>query len=150
MKYVVQPLLSQSTALNVFTMHLFLDYLSGCLFCNRGIFRIFALTLKLFPQINLISNEYLGSSWHTIFKFWKPLNNNSVTFFLAFKKDGGSITEKQIKKTSQWGYANGRSRLYYYCPAVSLIHLYFYHKPRLTIFPSTFNVVEKLSKTVGS
>jgi hypothetical protein len=42
------------------------------------------------------------------------------TFFFAFKKVGGSMTEKQMRKTSQWGYAKGRNRLYYYWPAVSL------------------------------
>lgn len=52
-------------------------------------------------------------------------------------------------KTSQCGYASGLSLLYYYCPAVSLNNEKRYHNPRLTILLSTFNVVEKLSKTVG-
>jgi hypothetical protein len=36
---------------------------------------------------------------------------NELTFDLMFSKLAGEVREKQSKKTSVWGYDNGRSRL---------------------------------------
>jgi hypothetical protein len=37
--------------------------------------------------------------------------NNELTFDLIFSKLAGEVREKQSRKTSVWGYDNGRSRL---------------------------------------
>ena len=57
---------------------------------------------------------------HTILVLETTGDQDKSTFFFALRKEGGSMTEKHIKKTSQWGYARGLSLLYYSCPAVSL------------------------------
>lgn len=46
--------------------------------------------------------------------------NSGSHFLRAFTKESGSITEKMIRKTSQWVYARTLSLLYSSCPAVSL------------------------------
>lgn len=68
----------------------------------------------------LLPTKILGADGTHSSSYGNHYIEHTDTFFLAFKKEGGSMTEKHIIKTSQWGYARGLNRLYYYCPAVSL------------------------------
>lgn len=118
-----KSLLGQCTALDIFAFHLFLDNFLGSFPSNWCLFGVTALLLELLPQVDFVANENFRGGRHAVLEFWEPLNKDKGTFFLALRKEGGSMTEKQMMKTSQWGYARGRSRLYYSWPAVSLCNL---------------------------
>jgi len=92
--------------------------------------------------INALGTAYFTYGIHFI--------NTKYTFLSALSSVDFSTTENVIKKISVLGYASGLNRVYYYCPAVSLNKCYIYHNPKLIILPSTFKVVDLLSKIVGT
>ncbi len=102
------------------------------------------------PKINFITNKHNNCTWHTLPDLLMPLYTCKSTFLIAFTSDDFSVTAKVIKNMSVLGYARGRRRAYYSCPAVSLHEWNHYQRPRFIIFPSIFRVVVELSKIVGT
>lgn len=132
-EHCFQTILSQSTALHILAFKLLLNYFSCSFSHYRSLLRIFFHDCVLVSQISFISHKNLWNIANILLQLRIPLYYDWCTFLRAFTKEEGSMTEKMMRKTSQFGYANGRSLLYYYWPAVS-------HSPRLIIFPSTLTV----------
>ena len=76
--------------------------------------------MRATPEINFISNKHTNCSRYTCPNLLIPLYIVKGTFLMALTNDDFSVTAKVIKKISVLGYASGRRRAYYSCPAVSL------------------------------
>lgn len=73
-------------------------------------------------EIEFGADEYNGYTRRVVLDLWVPLsfllvscklfvlNSDVPTFALTLSNDEGLTMEKQIRKTSVWGYDNGRSR----------------------------------------
>jgi hypothetical protein len=102
-KDILQSILCQSTTLHIFALKFLLYQLSCCLFHNRCFLWIFLYYRIFVSQINLISDKYFRNIPYVFLQLWVPLNRWFITFFRALIKEDGSITEKTMRKTSQWG-----------------------------------------------
>ena len=137
-KEFFQTNLSQGTTFHIRTFSLLLDHFWGSFFLD-----IVLIVGTLVSKVNFIANKYYSRIGNALNYLRIPLNSIIITFFRAFVKDSGAVTEKIIKKISVPGYANCRSVLYYSCPAVS-------QRPKFMSCPLILSVVVRLSKTVGS
>ena len=95
--------MSEGTAFHILAFELILDDLAGCFFHYWCIFWVFLGKGEFVSQIDFIAHKDLWHVPHVLLKFWVPLNDKILTFFLALTNEDGSMTEKTMRKTSQLG-----------------------------------------------
>ena len=89
LKYLLQTLTSQGTALQVFALQLALNNFLGSFLCNRCCFWILSVLTGRLSQIDFIAHKYLDGRRNDVLDLRVPLRYINLTFFLALVKDEG-------------------------------------------------------------
>ena len=122
-KHALQIPLGQGRALKVLDRLDLLGHLHGLFVLDRGhlsLSQLFA-DFGVVSEIEFGADEYNGYTRRVVLDLWVPLsfllvscklfvlNSDIPTFALTLSNDEGLTMEKQIRKTSVWGYDSGRS-----------------------------------------
>ena len=102
-EHFVQALPRQRTALQVLgAVVLFLDDLAGVFLPDGGLLGVLYLLEVLLAEVDFVADEDLEGIGGGLVEFGQPLRLILFTFLRALTKESGSITEKTMRKTSQW------------------------------------------------